>query len=102
MGQAAHGPRFVLEATQEGLLRGDPRMQKLDGHRPSQLDALALVDDSHGTRRELADDPIPSLQHAAHARIGNGCIGRFHLSEVITCAFAVSVWAAARTMWVHE
>jgi hypothetical protein len=69
MVEAAHGPRFILEPAQECLLRSDPRVQELHRHRPPELQALALVDDAHGARRQLGDDAVPPLQHAPHARV---------------------------------
>ena len=68
--EAAHRLGLVLEAAEERLLRGDPGVQELHRHRPSQLNALALVDDAHRAGGDLGQDPVPALQHVADARVG--------------------------------
>ncbi len=70
MGEAAHRARLRLEPAQEGLLRGDPGVQKFDRHRAVQLHPLATVDDAHRAGSDLGQDAIAILQHLADPRIG--------------------------------
>ena len=108
--ETAHRARLVLEAAEEGLLRGDPGMQELHRDRPAELHPLALVDHAHRAGGDLGQDAVAALQHRADARIGRrgvgGCGGRrrwrFHDPSTVSQASAPTCGGSCRSICRHE